>query len=184
MAYRNGTYVAFHAEGSIDPTASDIKYYRMMMAWHANDSTTFSFYNSHDKASAVRDSSQDATIKRSLRDRLDNSKNMVLIIGKRTKFDADFVPYEIGYAVDTCGIPIIATYPGEGIIRNPGALKALWPEALRARIANNTANVIHIPFNQKAIEEAVQQFSHNRPPAGGGLGIYDDAAYRSFGFAV
>jgi hypothetical protein len=92
MAYRNGTYIAFHAEGSTDPTASDIKYYRMMMAWHANDRSNFTFYNSHDKVVAVRDTSQDATIKRSLRVRLDNSKNMVLIVGQRTKFDTDFVP--------------------------------------------------------------------------------------------
>jgi len=27
MAYHNGTYVAFHAGGTTDPTASDIKYY-------------------------------------------------------------------------------------------------------------------------------------------------------------
>lgn len=37
MAYRNGTYIAFHAEGKTDPTASDIKYYRMLKAWHEHD---------------------------------------------------------------------------------------------------------------------------------------------------
>jgi hypothetical protein len=181
MAYRNGTYVAFHAEGNTDPTASDIKYYRMMMAWHSNACTTFNFYNSHDKVPAVRDTSQDATIKRSLRERLDNSKNMVLIVGQRTRFDVDFVPYEIAYAVDTCRIPIIAAYPGQGVIRNPNALSSLWPTALADRIASGRASVIHIPFDQKAIEDAIGQFSHNRRPLGGGLGIYSDEAYRSFG---
>lgn len=184
MAYRNGTYIAFHAEGSNDPTASDIKYYRMMLAWHANENSNFSFYNSHEKVPAVRDTSQDATIKRSLRERLDNSKNMVLIIGQRTRFDTDFVPYEIAYAVDRCGIPIIATYPGQGIIRNPNALSSLWPKALADRIANGSAGVIHLPFNQKTIEDAIGQFNHNKLPKGGGLGFYDDAAYRSFGFTV
>jgi hypothetical protein len=181
MPYRNGTYVAFHAEGSSDPTASDIKYYRIMLAWDANDSVDFRFYNSHDKVPAVRDTSQDSTIKRSLRERLDNSKNMVLIIGKRTKFDNDFVPYEIAYAVDTCGIPIIAAYPDYTVIRDAAALSSLWPEALRARIKNRTASVIHIPFNRRAIENAIGQFSHNNLPVGGGLGTYSDAAYRSFG---
>jgi MTH538 TIR-like domain (DUF1863) len=181
MAYRNGTYVAFHAEGSSDPTASDIKYYRMMMAWHANEASSFNFYNSHEKVPAVRDTSQDATIKRSLRERLDNSKNMVLIIGQRTRFDTDFVPYEINYAAGTCGIPIIAVYPGQGVIRNPNGLSTLWPAALAERIANGRANVIHIPFHQKTIEAAVSQFSHNTLPTGGGLGFYNDDAYRSFG---
>ena len=184
MAYRNGTYIAFHAEGSSDPTASDIKYYRMLKAWHANDSANFTFYDSHDKVPAVRDSSQDATIKRSLRERLDNSKNMVLIIGQRTRFDTDFVPYEIAYAIDNCAIPIIAVYPGRGIIRNPRALSSLWPKALADRIASGSAGVLHIPFNQRAIDDAIGQFSHNKLASGGGVGIYDDAAYRSFGFSV
>lgn len=181
MAYRNGTYIAFHAEGSTDPTASDIKYYRMMMAWRAKDGSAFPFYNSHDKVPAVRDTSQAETIKRSLRARLDNSKNLVLIIGARTRFDTDFVPYEITYAVDRCAIPIIATYPGKGVIRRPNAFRGMWPEALRSRIDSGKANVIHIPFHRKTIENAIGQFSHNNPPVGGGFGIYSDQAYREFG---
>ncbi|MBU0801355.1 MAG: TIR domain-containing protein [Alphaproteobacteria bacterium] len=181
MAYRNGTYIAFHAEGSTDPTASDIKYYRMMMAWRARDGSGFPFYNSHEKVPPVRSTSVQETIKRSLRLRLDNSKNMVLIIGQRTKFDTDFVPYEIGYAVDTCQIPIIAAYPGLGAVRAPNALRSLWPEALRQRIDSGKASVIHVPFHRKTIENAIGQFSHNNLPLGGGLGIYGDAAYLEFG---
>ncbi|WP_293376177.1 TIR domain-containing protein [Phenylobacterium sp.] len=183
MAYRNGTYIAFHAEGKTDPTASDIKYYRTLKMWHASDGTDFKFVNSHDKVAAVRDGSKAETIKRSLRERLDNSKNMVLIIGPTTKLDTDFVPYEIAYAVDRCGIPIIATYTSTGytVIREPKALSAWWPAALSSRIANGTASVIHIPFKQAAIDCAIGQFSHNSLPLGGGLGIYSDAAYREFG---
>lgn len=154
------------------------------MAWHANDGTDFTLYNSHDKVSAVRDSSQDATIKRSLRERLDNSKNMVLIVGQRTRFDADFVPYEIAYAVDTCRIPIVAAYPGYTTIRAPSALSQLWPKALADRINNGSASVIHVPFNQKVIDDAISQFSHSKLPLGGGLGIYSDDAHRSFGISV
>lgn len=181
MAYRNGTYVAFHAEGSADPTASDIKYYRMMMAWRAKDGSAFPFYNSHEKVSAVRDTSQAETIKRSLRARLDNSKNMVLIIGERTRYDTDFVPYEIGYAADRCKIPIIATYPGQGVIRNPNGLRSYWPPALRNRIDEGQVSAIHIPFNRNAVIGAIRQFGPNNRPLGGGLGFYSDEAYRSFG---
>lgn len=183
MAYRNGTYIAFHAEGKTDPTASDIKYYRMLKMWHESDGTEFRFVNSHEKVAAVRNSSLADTIKRSLRERLDNSKNMVLIIGPKTKLDTDFVPYEIAYAIDRCGIPIIATYTSTGFsaIRNPAALSEWWPEALRSRIENETASVIHIPFKQRAIDDAMRQFSYKNFPRGGGLGIYDDATYRAWG---
>ncbi|WP_285709436.1 TIR domain-containing protein [Erythrobacter oryzae] len=181
MVYRNGTYIAFHAEGKTDPTASDIRYYRMLKAWHENDEIEFKFVNSHEKVAAVRDTSRAETVKRSLRARLDSSKNMVLIVGSTTKNDRDFVPYEISYAVDNCKIPIIATYPGEGVIRNPKALSQLWPAALKERIENGTASVIHIPFNRKALDAAMAQFGPNNLPNGGGLGYYDDNAYRQFG---
>lgn len=181
MTYRNGTYIAFHAEGNTNPTASDIRYYRMMMAWRARDGSSFPFYNSHEKVPAVRSTSMAETIRRSLRLRLDNSKNMVLIVGQRTRLDNDFVPYEIGYAVDTCKIPIIAAYPGQGVIRSPEALRSLWPDALRQRIDSGRASVIHVPFHRKTIENAIWQFNHNNFPTGGGLGIYSDVAYREFG---
>jgi hypothetical protein len=164
MPYRNGTYIAFHAEGKTDPTASDIRYYRMLKAWHENDDIEFKFTNSHDKVAAVRDSSSKETILRSLRTRLQNSKNMVLIIGETTRNDRDFVPYEISYAVDTCEIPIIAVYTGYTSILNPSLLRSLWPPALAARIDNGSARVIHIPFRRSVIDAAIRQFDYSAPP--------------------
>ena len=35
MAYRNGTYVAFHAQGTNLPGKSDMDYYNLMTAWSA-----------------------------------------------------------------------------------------------------------------------------------------------------
>ena len=174
MAYRNGTYIAFHAEGKTDPTASDIRYYRMLKAWHENDSIDFKFVNSHDKVDAVKDTASRERIMRSLRERLDNSKNMVLIIGSTTKNDRDFVPYEIAYAIDSCDIPIIAAYTDyTSVIINPGALRSLWPKALADRIDNETAKVIHIPFNRGLIDSAISQFDINNAPIDGSLGYYE-----------
>jgi hypothetical protein len=79
MAYRNGTYVAFHAQGTNRPGESDIDYYNLMKAWSAKTDDDFTMVNSHDKASAVRDSSKKATLKASLQERLRNSRNMVLL---------------------------------------------------------------------------------------------------------
>src|SRR4051812_34591363 len=101
MAYRNGTYVAFHAAGTSDPTASDIKYYNLLKAWHVREECDFSFVNSHEKTDAVRDSSRRETLRQRLAERLRNSKNMILILGQTTRFDLDWVPFEIEYAIDS-----------------------------------------------------------------------------------
>lgn len=181
MAYRNGTYVAFHANGTTDPTESDMKYYRLLTAWHVRDESDFEFINSHDKTSAVRDSSKKETLRRSLVTRLKNSKNMILIIGKTTKQDKDWIPFEISYAIDTCKIPIVATYTGYERISKPSLLSNLWPRALQERIDNGTAHVIHIPFKRAPLTAAVKQFSHSNYPNGGGSGVYSVEAYKQWG---
>jgi hypothetical protein len=182
MAYRNGTYVAFHANGTNIPGKSDIDFYNLMKAWTAKTDDEFTMNNSHDKAAAVRDSSKNITLKASLLERLRNSKNMVLIIGETTLLDDDWVPFEIEKAVETYKIPIIVAYTNYATpIRNPAALRAHWPNALATRINNGTAHAIHIPFKRAALLAAISQFSHNAYPLNGGLGFYNNEAYISFG---
>ncbi len=132
--YRNGTYIAFHAEGTNIPTESDIKYYNLIKAWSAKKDDAFTLINSHEKTSALRTSSSKETLKNRLAERLRNySRNMVLIIGDTTKNDKDWVPFEIEYAVDTCYIPIIVTYIGYEYIQNPFLLSDRWPPALKKK---------------------------------------------------
>jgi hypothetical protein len=181
MAYRNGTYVAFHADGTSEPTESDMKYYNLLRAWHVRDDNDFQFVNSHDKTAAVRDSSRRETLRRRLVERLNNSKNMVLIIGKTTWQDTDWVPFEIEYAVDDCGIPIIAAYTGYGYIMAPAELRSLWPTALETRIDSQAARVIHIPFRQEPLTAAVSQFDLNKPPSTP-LSYYTRETYQRWGF--
>jgi hypothetical protein len=184
MAYRSGTYVAFHADGNNIPGKTDIDYYNLMKAWTAKGNDDFTMVNSHDKASAVRDSSLHATLRSSLLERLRNSRNVVLIIGETTWRDADWVPFEIQKAVDDYDLPIIAAYIMEsGPIRNPQALAKYWPPALSSRITTGAAHVIHIPFKKGPLSDAISQFSHNTLPPGGGLTIYSNAAYISFGIS-
>lgn len=185
MTYRNGTYIAFHANSTTDPTASDIKYYNLIKAWSERSDDDFSFINSHEKTAAVRDSSLRETLRSRLVSRLRNSKHLLLIIGKTTKEDTDWVPFEIRYAIDECKIPVIAAYTvtDQPILRPSAAstIAAYWPAALRTRIENNTAGVIHIPFKKEAIKAAIGQFDHDNFPKGGGLGWYSEDAYRSWG---
>lgn len=180
MAYRNGTYVAFHANGTNIPGQSDIDYYNLMKAWSAKTDDDFAMINSHAKASAVRDTSKKSTLRASLQERLRNSKNMVLIIGDTTKLDTDWVPFEIEQAVDTYELPIIATYTDYSPILEPEKFWPLWPKALADRINSGAARVIHIPFKKAPLIDAIGQFSHDNLPKGS-LIRYSDAAYRHWG---
>ncbi len=186
MAYRNGTYIAFHANGSTDPTASDIKFYNLMKAWMNKTDDDFSFINSHDKTSAVRDGSKKATLRSRLVARMKNSKHLVLIIGKTTKYDTDWVPFEIEYAIDKCKLPLIIVYVSSiydtgYAVRNPKALSHHWPNSLKQRIENGSVNAIHIPFKKASLIDAIGQFDLKNQPAGGGYGTYNEQANLSFG---
>lgn len=183
MAYRNGTYVAFHADGNNIPGGkSDIDYYNLVCAWNANKHHDFKIVNSHEKTNAVRDSSKKETLRASLLERLRNSKNMLLILGETTKFDTDWVPFEIAKAVDDYQIPIVVAYTGvSSKIWNPSAFAGWWPAALITRISNGTASAIHVPFRQSPIFDAIEGFSHENLPKGAGLGIYADSAYKLWG---
>lgn len=182
MAYRSGTYIAFHAGGTTDPTASDIKYYNTIKMWSANKNVDFSLVNSHEKTSAVRDTSTRETLRRALVTRLNNSKNMVLILTRTTKNDTDWVPFEICQAVDTCKIPVIAAYPDYESILAPRLLSDYWPSALATRITNGSARVIHIPFKQPAMLDAIEYmtvFNTNYPLDG--YGFYNREAHVQWG---
>ena len=184
MAYRSGTYVAFHAKGTADPTASDMKYFQLMKAWNEVAGVDFTFIDSHDKVAAVQDSSKRETLRRSLATRLQNSKNFVLITSADTKKDTDWVPFEIEYAIDECALPMILTYTDytDTPIRNPSKLSGYWPTALAQRINNRTVRAIHIPFNAAPLADAIRQFSVQKYP-NGGLDYYNDNAYKLWGLA-
>mgnify|MGYP001156681707 CR=1 FL=1 len=168
MAYRNGTYVAFHGQGQVNPTKSDFKYYSTMMGWKEHKHIDFTFNNSHDKTYSVRDSSTWATLSARLRERLNNSKNMVLITTSSTPLDGDGVPFEIETAIDHCEIPIIAAYPEYDQVRViDNAVRAKWPAALKSRIDSGKARVVHIPFKLSALKYCINHFSHDKLPNSG-----------------
>lgn len=184
MAYRNGTYIAFHADGTNIPTESDIKYYNLIKAWTAKSDDDFYMINSHDKTGAVRDSSKKETLSNKLKERLRNSKHMVLLIGDTTKNDRDWIPFEIEYAVDICEIPLIITYIGYEYILQPALLSPKWPPALNNRITNQTVSAIHIPFKKEPLKDAISRFDIKQKPKGGALGFYSQDAYKQFGVEI
>jgi hypothetical protein len=101
MGYRNKTYVAFASE--------DISKYRLMEAWKANQHIDFDFYDAHDLYIS-RDTSKPDTIKRNLRERLKNAKQVVLLgsnDGKRKGGDGvSFLAHEIEVIIEF-NLPVV-----------------------------------------------------------------------------
>ncbi len=139
MAYRNKTYVAFDGD-------EDIRYYRLMTAWKANDGMEFNFHDAHDLNSAS-DTSTEESIKRQLAVRMQNSKVFVILIGEKTKYLRKFVPWEIEQAVKR-DLPIIAV----NLNKSRDFDGHRCPAALRGELA------IHIPFGQEAMRYALDKW--------------------------
>jgi hypothetical protein len=101
MSYRNKTYVAFASE--------DIHYYRLMEAWRDNDHIDFDFFDAHDLYIS-RDTSTPETIKRNLRERMKNAKQLVLLgspAGRQKGGDGrSFLAHEIKVAMEF-SLPIV-----------------------------------------------------------------------------
>jgi hypothetical protein len=108
MGYRNKTYVAFASE--------DIAKYRLMEAWKANENIDFDFFDAHDLF-VSRDTSKPETIKRNLRERLKNAKQIVLLgskDGKRKGGDGvSFLAHEIEVIMEFNLPVVIANLDGD-----------------------------------------------------------------------
>lgn len=180
MAYRSGTYFAFDGLGQVNPTLSDFKYYSTIQAWARNTSIDFKYVDSHAKTSAVRDTSLKTTLQSRVRERLSNSKNVVVLLSSDTRKTGSMLSYEIEQAVDTYSLPLIIAYVDYGVVANPSTLSSYWPNALNTRIINGTAKAIHIPFLKNAILDAISQFTFSNLP-NTSLNYYTQDAHREFG---
>ena len=162
MAYKNKTYVCFDAD-------NDIHYYRLMTAWKENQAIAFNFHNAHE-INNLRDGSSEETIKTKLRERLSNTKVLIVLLGEHTKNLYKYVRWEIEYSVEK-DIPIIA-------VNLNGKKKIdgnLCPPILKDELA------IHIPFGQKIIDYALNNWpsshiSHKNKNEGGAYS-YKDSVY-------
>jgi hypothetical protein len=181
----NGTYVAFHANRSKEPNASDRQCYNLIKAWGAHGADELWLVTGEEKAAAMTNPGLRDALQARLVARLRDSKHLLLIVGRTTAEDLDWVPFEIACAVDECRIPIIASYTvtARPIIR-PFAdtdIASFWPSALRVRIEDGSAGVIHIPFLREPLRAALARFNRTNFPKGRGLGWISEDAYRAWG---
>lgn len=139
MPYRNKTYVCFDGD-------TDIHYYRLMQAWHQSDRSTFSFYNAHDLNTA-RDTSQEQSIKRQLRERLLNTRIFVVLIGAKTRYLVKFVRWEMEQAL-SLNLPIIGV--------NLNGLRQQDPERCPITIREELA--VYVSFNPNIMQHALENW--------------------------
>lgn len=143
MAYRNKTYICFDAD-------SDMWAYKFMMGWKNNDNIDFDFHNAHD-LNNLRDGSSEETIKRKLRERMANTKLLLVLIGEKTKNLFRFVRWEIEIALEK-DIPIIASY----LNGSKQLDENICPSIIKKEL------VLHIPFKQAAIRWSIDNWIENK----------------------
>lgn len=166
MAYRNKTYICFDGD-------TDMHHYRLMTAWRANDNFAFNFHNAHDLNTA-RDSSQEESIKKQLRERFVNSKLLIILIGERTKYLTKFVKWEMEVALKL-NLPIIGVN-----LNNSRQQDERCPPTIRDKLA------VYVPFSTKIIEYSMQNWpsSHARYQKESSTGpyYYNDQTYKNLGY--
>jgi hypothetical protein len=139
--YRNKLYVAFDGD-------EDMRWYRLLQAWRDNENIDFGFYDAHD-LNIARDSSLTESIKAQLRERMHNSKAVLLLVGERTKYIRGYIPWEIGLARHL-DLPII--------VANLNKKRGYDVERCPSAVTEQAINTVHISFEAKIIKHAVDNF--------------------------
>ncbi|MED4015770.1 TIR domain-containing protein [Sutcliffiella cohnii] len=155
MAYRNKTYVCFDAD-------MDMKYYRTLQMWKQNSKIDFSFSNAHELNKLMPYSSEE-TIKRKLRERMLNTKLLIVLIGEKTRDLYKYVRWEIELALKL-DIPIIAV----NLNKKNRMDEDRCPPILRGR------PVVHIPFTQRALIHAYSEWPIHYPNSKNKVNLYWD----------
>ena len=144
MPYRNKTYICFDGD-------NDIHYYYLMKAWKKNDGMSFNFFDAH-HLNTSRDTSLPESIKHQLRERLLDSRVMVVLIGEKTRYLYRFVRWEMEQAL-ALGIPIIGVNLNG--LRQQDSLRC--PPVIREELA------VYISFNAAILQHALENWinTHN-----------------------
>jgi hypothetical protein len=136
---RNKTYICFDAD-------TDLWAYKFMKGWKALDNIDFDFDNAHE-LNNLRDGSSEQTIKAKLRERLKNTKIMLVLVGENTKNLHKFVRWEQEVAL-AMGIPIVAVY----LNGSKGRDTNICPPIIRDEL------VLHIPYKLATCRWAIDNW--------------------------
>lgn len=162
-------YCAFYVsepfnESSLGAHATkDFCYYNMLKAWKGSDSS-FPFNNAHDTTYNVRDNSDwETTLKPRLRERLRNSKNIVLFLSNDT-LNSRAVKKKLSYGVNSLGLPVIVIYPDlktkDDLLTSDknnlnNVVKNLWNKLPAFKDSKSKVPVLHVPMSKDTIKMAL-----------------------------
>ncbi|MFS2137782.1 TIR domain-containing protein [Duganella sp. Dugasp56] len=168
MSYKNKTYVAFASE--------NIHCYRLMEAWRENEHIDFSFYDAHDLFIS-RDTSQRETIKKNLRERMKNAKQIVLIgttEGRKKGGDSyTFLGYEIELILEF-NLPVV--------IANIGGSRHVEKTLIPQPLLDANHYMVAVSFQPAIIKHALDKYTAEF--ADGikkGCQVYKENVYSSLG---
>jgi hypothetical protein len=146
-----------------------------MTAWKDNEDHDFNFHDAHD-INTARDSSQEESIKRQLRERFANSKLLIVLIGEKTALLSKFVKWEMEVAL-RLDLPIVAVNLNGSRVKD-----GRCPPAIRDEL------VMFVPFRQKIVAYAMDnwpdQYARCRREGKTGWYYYTDETYQQLGLAA
>lgn len=160
-------YCAFYVaepfnESTLGAHASkDFVYYNLLRSWKGKE-ISFPFSDSHATTYSVRDGSDwELTLKPRLKERLRNSKNIILFLSERT-ISSRALREEIDYGINSLGLPIIVIYPDyaskESLLYN-GSLKQeilnLWDKLPIFRDSIHKVPALHVPMDKNLIKNGL-----------------------------
>lgn len=168
MGYNDPTYVIF--DGDKDKWA-----YAYMRGWKKNEKIDFDFRDAHDLDNMTSRAQNEEYVKRQLRQRMKESKQVIVLIGANTKNLYRFVRWELDLAREL-DLPIIAVNLND---------KRRQDDERCPPIIRDTC-VVHVSFNMAIIKYALENWpsEYRRLPAevkGKGWRYYSDDIYRGLG---
>ncbi len=164
MSYRNGTYCAFYVDEPFESSnlgalaTRDFVYYNLIRMWKHND-PSFPFIDSHNKTYNVRDGSDwEDTLKPRLRERLRESKNILLFLSDVTR-PSRALNEEMEYGIGHLELPVIVAYPDLDPINCDDNFDqkvfSLWNGLPAFRNNMHKVPTVHIPMKRDAVREAL-----------------------------
>jgi hypothetical protein len=165
MGYRDKTYVIFDAD-------NDMWAYGYMKGWHQNEHVDFNFYDAHE-LNRLSDSAGEETVKRKLRERMAEARQVVVLVGEHTKNLYRFVRWEIDLALSS-DLPIVVV----NLNGDRDFDRDRCPAILRDHYA------VHVSYNARIIKHALDNFAANyayKRHSESGPRFYSAEVYRSLG---
>src|SRR5437899_1842576 len=139
MGYRNKTYVVF--DGDNDKWA-----YAFMKGWKSNENVEFNFHDAHDISPLTANALSEAYVKRALRERFRSAKQVVLLVGGKTKNLYRYVRWELEAALEL-DLPIVIVNLANKELRERDG--EYCPAIVQSTYS------VHVPFRAAIIQYAL-----------------------------